>query len=299
MQSMDRSKLLGASEVPTLFNANPFCTPLKLWSLKRGLVEPDDETEPQYWGKAKEAIIANRFARDHKVKLMAYKERFKHPSMSYFSCELDRIIVGTRTNVECKAVHEYKAKDWAGGVNEMPAYVILQTQAQMGLSKRKETWAACLIGSSKYVEKLVKFDEELYADIEKRVKDFWENYVLANVPPMASADDDDVLLALYPKSNEEIQTVESLNDSIRLLKETQGHIAELENQEAEIKNRLKAVIGENMGVKTSEYVVSWKPQVSRRVDVDFLKKNYEHIWKQCLKDSAIRVLRVAANKEKK
>lgn len=272
MMKTDRNKMygIGASDVPTILGLNPFCTPLELYCKLTGVIEPQEQTEPQYWGSKKEGIIAERFAEDHNVKLMAYKKRFFHKTMSFFSCELDRIIVGTETNVECKSVNEFKKDDWSGKQDELPNYIIAQTQAQMGLSFRKETWVACLIGASNYVEKLVKFDEEAYAMIEKKVKEFWI-MVESRTPPSAMIGDDDVLLLLNPKSNEQMQVLQEFETAVALRQELSTQIKELEKQKGEIEVKIKEAIGGNAGFITEKYVVKWTPVETSRIDAEAIE----------------------------
>lgn len=295
MEKIDRSKMfgVGASDVPTILGINPFCTPLQLYSRLIGITEPGEQTEPQYWGKKKEQIIAERFAEDHGVKLMAYKKRFVHKTMPFFSCELDRIIVGTDTNVECKSVNEYKLKDWAGDEDQMPAYIIVQTQAQMGLSGRVETWVACLIGASNYMEKLVKFDAELYADIEKKVSEFW-HMVENKIPPVAMIGDDDILLAMHPKSNEQMQTIQEMETAVARRQELSQQIKELTEEKETIDVSIKEAVGDFAGFKTEKYLIKWTPTETSRLDTEALKAsgNYE---KYC-KTTTSRRLTIKLNK---
>ena len=254
---LNRKDFIGASEVSTLLGLNPFTTPLQLFALKTGKVEQEEETEPQYWGKKKERIVSERFAEDHGVKLMAYKKRFIHPAMPYFSCELDNIIVGTNELVEIKSVNEYQWKQWSNP-EELPLYIIIQVTAQMGLSNRKKAWVACLCGASKYIEKEVSFDPELWATIESRVKDFWENYIMKDVPPMAEADDNSFMVELFPTAGPEMKEAsEDISDAIGTLQTIKAEIIEAEKKKDEIEAKIKEVIGGNAGIKTPEYTVKW------------------------------------------
>ena len=130
---MDRKNLVGASEVSTILGMNPFSTPLQLFSLKKGLIPDTEENEYMEWGNRLEKVVSEKFADKHGVKLIAYKKRFVHPTMPFFSCELDNIIVGTDEIVEIKTVSAYSLHKWAEP-DEIPEYVIIQVMAQMGLS---------------------------------------------------------------------------------------------------------------------------------------------------------------------
>lgn len=253
----DRSKFIGASEVSAILNANPFMTPLMLWSLKTGKITQQEETEPQYWGKKKERIVSERFEEDHNVKLMAYKKRFVHKTMPYFSCELDNIIVGTDEIVECKSVNEYQWKAWKDA-NIFPDYIKYQITAQMGLSGRKKVWVACLCGASNYIEKEFDFDPELWAVIQDKVRDFWENYVMTNIPPIAVGNDNEIIVEIYPSAGPEIKEAsQDISDAIAQLQLTKAEIISLEKIKDDLEAKIKMVIGDAAGIKTPEFLVKW------------------------------------------
>jgi len=294
---IDRTKFIGASEVGILLGMNPFSSPLKLWSKKVGLAQQEEQRECFYWGTKKEQIIADRFAEDHKVKLMAYKKRFVHKTMPYFSCELDRIIVGSDTIVECKTSTEYNKQAWEGEKDELPEYIIAQVTAQMGLTGRKEAWVACLIGSSTYVEKLVKFDQELYAIIEEKVAEFWK-MVLDKNPPMAIRGDDDALVTLYPEASEDIQLVQEMESAIALRQELSGQVKELKQQQDEVEIKLKEAINDSLGVKTSSYICTWRPTTTRRFDTKAFTAAHPDMAAGFYNETTGRRLHIKANKQK-
>jgi putative phage-type endonuclease len=292
---MERKGFIGASDVPVILGLSPWKTPLALYAEKCGIIEPDETSEAMYWGTKKEQIIAERFSEDHKVKLIAWKKRYVHKEIPFFSCELDRIIVGEDKIVECKSVSEYMAKYWKGGENELPPYVIAQVNSQMGLSGRHEAWVACLIGSSQYVEKLVKFDAELYAITEQKVNEFW-NCIQTQTPPPASAGDAETLLQINPKSDEQIQDVQEMETAIARRQELSGQIDNLKEEKELIEVKLKEIIGSNLGIKTQMYKVTWKVQPKSSVDTEALKR--DGLYEKYLKQGETRVLRIALNKER-
>jgi putative phage-type endonuclease len=295
---MDRSRMhgIGASDVPTILGLNPFQTPLELFNRLTGVSEPVEQSEPMYWGHKHEVSIAERFAEDHNVKLMAYKKRYFSKKLPFFSCELDRIIVGTDTSVECKSVGAYRSKDWSGDDNNMPAYVIAQVIAQLGLSDRSESWVACLIGGNDYREKLVKFDPDFFKMIEEKVATFW-GMVESNTPPMAILGDDDALLALHPKNNDQMAVVEYMNEAIAQRQSLAGQIEAMKEEKELLEVKIKECIGDNLGIKTSAYTCTWKEQGRKSIDTDALK--LDGLYDVYSRETKTRVLRVAAVKEGK
>lgn len=250
----NRMGFIGASEVPAILGLDPFCTPLKLWSVKSGLCDPDDlsDNEAVEWGTRLERIVSAKFAEKHEVKIIAYKKRFVHKHYSYFSCELDNIIAGTDELVEIKTVNAWAWKAWEKP-DELPEKVIAQVMAQLGLSERKVGWVACLCGGQKYIEKRIEFDADFFQDICDKVYEFWK-LVEAKTPPMAMAGDDSLLLSLNPRTTDDIPLIDSMNDAMRYYNQLGAQISEMQKEKDEIKAKVIQAIGNNAGIKTAEYV---------------------------------------------
>jgi putative phage-type endonuclease len=289
-----KRNFLGASDAPTVMGLNPWKTRLQLWAEKTGKVEAPDLSDNQavQWGKRLERICSARFAEKHGVKLMAYKKRFVHPQYDFISCELDNIIVGTEELVEIKTVNARAWKEWADP-DVIPGYVIVQVMLQLGLSGRKVGWVFCLCGGSQEVEKRIEFDQELYDNLVAKMVEFWK-MVQDETPPEPTAEDSKTLVDIYPRSGEDYQLVESLNTAIARRQELSGQIESMKEELKLVENQIKAVIGEALGIKTSQYVVSWKTQESTRLDTDAVKA--AGMYEKFSKTSSTRVLRITNNK---
>ncbi len=170
----------------------------------------------------------------------------------------------------------------------------MQVQIQLGLSLRKTGWVACLIGGSKYIEKKIQFDESIYNSLVVKCVEFWD-LVQRDIPPPATAKDNQSLIDIYPSSDEQIQEVEEMNDCISLLQKTKADMKELENIKDECEVKLKEVIKENLGIKTKEYIVKWAPQISTKLNIEKIKA--DNLYEKYAEKKEIRVLRIAKNKE--
>lgn len=286
---------IGASEVPAILGLSPFQTPLKLWSIKTGRVEPSEQNEAMEWGNRLERVVSEKFAELHGVKLMAYKKRYVHPTMPFFSCELDNIIVGTDELVEIKTVNANAWKKWASQ-DDIPDYVVAQVMAQLGLSGRRVGWVACLCGGQKYVEKRIEFNVEFYERVEKAVAEFWK-LVETKTPPAAVAEDNEELVDIYPQTTEQIQHIEELNAKIASLQEIKMHLEQLDIERDGLEAELKQVIGDGLGFKTSDYMVTWKAQKNYRFDTKEFKFKEPDLYQNYVKESVSRTLRINKNKE--
>ena len=295
--SENRNKYIGASEVGAVLGIDPFCTPLQLWGYKTGLIQKQDlsDNEAVEWGTRLERIVSQKFSEKNNVKLMAYKKRFYHPKYEFLTCELDNIIVGRDELVEIKTANAWAIKKWEKD-NEIPAHYIAQVTMQLGLSGRRIGHIAVLIGGQRYIEKVIQFDEEFYNNIVQKCIEFWK-LVQEKNPPMACADDNEALLRIYPnaKNEELIEAVDDLNTAIARRQELSMHIKNMEEEKSDVENKIKQVIGDNFGLKTNQYVVTWKPQSRITLDLDKIKS--DGIYDKYTKSSSTRTLNIKLNKE--
>ena len=257
---IDRTKFLGASEISAVLGINPFSTPLQVWAIKTKEIEAPDlsDNEACEWGSRLERVVSEKFAEKHGVKLIARKTRYVHPEHDFLSCELDNIIAGTEELVEIKTVNAWAWSSWENA-EELPDHVVVQVMMQLGLSKRKKGWIACLCGGQKYIEKCIEFDQEMYEGMVEKCAAFWE-MVKNKIPPVAESDDNSFMIELFPTAGADLKEATSdMVASIALLQQTKGQLKDLMDIKKDIEAKIKAVIGDNLGIDTPEYIVKWLP----------------------------------------
>lgn len=299
----DRKEYIGGSDIASVMNMSRWKTPLQLWAEKVGLIEPKDlsDNEAVELGTELEDFVAKKFERKTGMKVR------RPPVTSYISktepwmrCQVDRLIVnekdyhGVDALLEVKTCSMWKLKEWDG--ESIPQEYILQVLWQLMITKRQVGWIACLIGGQKFVYKEIKADEEMFQKMIAHATSFWQ-MVKDKTAPMACADDTEALLEIFPENKNEgiIQGIDELNNEIARRQELSMHIKEMETEKDEVENRLKQIVGDNLGLKTKDYILTWKAQLSKRVDNDKLKE--DGLYEKYLKEIQSRVLRVAKNKE--
>jgi predicted phage-related endonuclease len=187
-----RAAHVGASEAAALFDCSPYLTRFELWHRKKGNIDTpefnamsDDGTpdnERIYWGVRLEAAI-----------IEAAKERYGY---------IDREQVGRLSNGKGLGGHpdrrvicpergpgilEIKTADWLvrkGWGDEPPEHYLLQSQAYQGLDGVEWGDVLVLVGGNKLERFRYNFRPKIYAEIERRVAEFWQS-VEANDPPPA------------------------------------------------------------------------------------------------------------------
>lgn len=293
MEKMDRSKFLGASEISACMGLSRYTTPLKLWALKTGRIQREEQSEAAEWGTRLEKVVAEKFSEKNDKKLMRHKRRFTHKDYPFISCELDYVVVGSDEIVEVKTCNEYVKKDWQG--DELPREYCIQINTCLGLSGRNKGHFALLIGGQKYLEKTVEFDQELYDMTISKAVQFWNDYIIGDMVPVATAgDNDETLDLLFPQSQEgliefEGETAQEINV---LLDDRAGATESIKHAKEEldkVEARLKQLLGEKESGQTDNYIFTWKTQ--SRVSADIEKLKAEGLYDKYTKSTTFRVLR--------
>jgi putative phage-type endonuclease len=291
---MDRKEYIGSSDISAVMGLNRWQSPLGLWAEKTGSVEPKDlsEYEAVELGIELEDFVAKKFQKKTGLRVRRAPKRYIHKEYSYLRCQVDRLIENTDDLLEVKTCSAWKAKEWID--EEIPQEYILQVIYQLGITGRKTGYIAVLIGGQAFKYKKIDFDRELFDKQVEAAKAFWQ-MVQDKTPPMACGMDNDLLVELYPDDNQKIQEIEEVNHKIAYLQELKAHIKELQGQKEGIEAEIKAVIADNLGIKTSEYIVKWIPQVRASVDTKKLKE--DNLYDKYSRQTSLRVLQV--RKEKK
>lgn len=293
---MERKLFIGGTDISAVMGMNRWKTPLQLWSEKTGKIESPDisSVEAVELGSELEDFVAKRFEKVSGLKVRKAPCYYQSKEYDFMRCQVDRLVTGTDDLLECKTCSAWKEKEWEG--EEIPQEYILQVMWQLMITGRQTGYIAVLIGGQKFRYKEIKADPEMFKLMTESALKFWD-MVNNNTPPMAIYGDDDVLLKLHPSSNDQIQLVEEYNTAIARRQELSMHIKNMEEEKETIEIGIKEIIGDNLGIKTSNYIVKWSPVSSARVDMDKLKA--DGIYEKYLKHTESRRLSITKNKESK
>lgn len=257
-----RKKGIGASEVVILFPEIPnwYCTPYKLWMEKTGRIEKDQElNDYQWWGHEIEPVIAKRYEYETGEKLEYRSDTIIHPRLPFMLCHPDRFVIGKQKLVEIKGV-TYNPDTWGEpGTDHVPPEYVLQIQHQLACTEYQE--ADLIAFFFNYRESCIyhfKRDNELISAMEKTISAFWNNHVLADIPPDLTALSDYKLK--FPKNNGMyIDANQDILDCIDILKDIRKRISNEEKLEEKVLQNIFAFIGKADGIKKDGKILCrWK-----------------------------------------
>ena len=206
-----RASHVGASEVAALFDCNPWLTRFELHHRKAGTIATPDfntvvdgtpESERIYFGVKLEPIVIEAACERWGYTV----EPLPHPVSNSRGLGGHPDCVATCPE-RGRGILEVKTADWLvakGWGDEPPANYLLQAQTYAGLVGVGWADVIVLVGGNELRRFQYDFRPALYAEIERRVADFWDDVHAGRAPPVDYSRDRETLTAVIGEPTEEV-----------------------------------------------------------------------------------------------
>ena len=274
--TQDRTKYLGGSDIGALLGLSTYRTPLELWLEKTGQVVPQTDSLPLRFGSFAEAFVAAEYTRSTGFKLVHDESIYIHPQHTFMSAHIDRFVLGDGANrpathlVECKTANPFTKGQWGGeaGSDQVPMSYLCQCIWYMALTQLERVDIAVLFGNSELRLYQIERDLALEELVIGKALQFWQDHVLANVPPPPQTEDDYQILF---KQGDPSQTIEANAATLELIDQWQRFTIQsmqLDSQMGQIKQQLMETLQEAQSLTyEGQVIATWKaPKPSYRFD---------------------------------
>lgn len=319
-QIKERVSYIGGGDCAAILGLSRWRTALQTWASKTGMIEAKDISQemPVKMGNLLEDAVCQLFEDDTGKKLetanaSACEKRgikyvpnpddpegtvtILHPVHSFIGGNLDKLVKDENAFFEAKTTNSYKQSEWENK-DEIPVEYQLQCLHYMIVGGFDHCYIGCLIGNRKFVWRKIERDEKKLATILKREVDFWNNFVIPQVMPAVSADDAVALYNLFPEAAPE-SVIELGDEASKICEARDSLLADkkvLEREIDECNNQLKAMLKTYEVGMTPMYKVSWKSQITKRIDTERMRKDEPALYEKFLKEVVARVLRVSVKR---
>ncbi|CAG4906453.1 YqaJ viral recombinase family nuclease [Paraburkholderia saeva] len=247
-----RKSGIGGSDAAAAVGLSPYQSQLELWLVKTGRdanlpkPDPEDTTEPVYWGTLLEPIVAAAYTKQTGNRVRRVNAVLQHPTIPFMLANVDREVVSNRDVqlVECKTAGEFGARLWRDGV---PEYVTLQVQHQLMVTGKRAADVAVLLCGQKLDVHRIERDDALIARLVELEAAFWR-YVETDTPPPADGSEsaDRALRCLYPGTGGTVDFTDDrrLSSAFADLVAVRGDIETRQAVEAQLKQTIAQSMGE-------------------------------------------------------
>lgn len=288
-----RKSGIGGSDASAILGFNKWKSAFQLYIEKTSDFVEEIDNEFVYWGNVLENLVAQEFVKRTEKKVQRVNRMLRHPDYPFMTANLDRRVVGEKAILECKTTSAYNKDAWEG--DDIPAAYICQLQHYLAVTGFEKAYIAVLIGGNNFVWKEVERDDEFIDLMIEREKDFWENHVLANVPPLIDGTPSaaEFISKMFPQDDGSAIMLDSqMNTIIEALNAIKNEEKRLKETKLLYENQIKMALENAAEGHTHSYRVNYKTVVSNRVDTKRLKEEQPEIYYRYVKESVSRRLTI-------
>lgn len=206
---------LGGSDIGAILGLSNYKTPLDVWMEKTGRSPGQDETLQMRFGTYAEEFVAREYSAKTGNDVQRFTSMLRHPSAPVLG-NVDRLVIPagakiashkqeirTDRGLECKTANAFaafNADDWGDeGTDQIPPSYLIQCSTYMALTGCSFWDLAVLFGNQEVRIYNLKRDVELEGEIIARASEWWDRYVVADVPPEPVSEAD--IRRLFPGTN--------------------------------------------------------------------------------------------------
>lgn len=285
-----RRQGIGGSDAAAILGMNPWKSPMDVWLEKTGEFTEDEsqDNEKMYWGTALEDVVAREFMTRTGLKVRRRNAILKHKQYPFMIANVDRLVVGQSTGLECKTAGYYSTDDWAMGV---PDYYMPQVQHYMAVTGYKAWYVAVLIGGQEFKYYKVARDDSFIRELIQAETAFWKLVEERTPPPIdGTRASTELVKKLYPEA-EKGKEIELPFEAFELIQQYEQACEEekrIQLIKSEATNRLKDMLGTAEKGTIHGRQVIWQNVTSKRLDSKTLQKEHPEIYGRFVRESTYR-----------
>lgn len=285
---------IGGSDASTIVGLNPYSSLFKLYADKKGLISSLADNEAMRQGRDFEEYVAKRFTEATGKKVRRRNYMFQHDDYDYILADIDREIIGENAGLECKTTSVFNKSDFENG--EIPLTYYVQMTHYMAVMGYKRMYLAVLILSKGFYWFVIERNEDEINSLVSAESNFWNSYVVPGIPPELDGSEatKNAIAEIYPSETDTETNVVLSEELMSEYKRVNEVFSNSKVRLEEIKNTIKEALGQCAYGKSSSYNISFKKQEKATIDSRALKQAYPDIYKQFLKKSSSRTLRISS-----
>ena len=286
---LDRKLGIGGSDIAPIMGLSPWSTPLDVYRDKMNpAVIYEEESEDLKRGVRVEKYILQEYSEVNNCSLETNLAPVIDPKYPFMRGNIDAKVVGENVIVEAKSTKCPIAK-WEEGI---PEYYRTQVAYYAMLTNAERVDVPVLFSNWQYACFTYWRELEYEAQIRQAVIDFWNNHILAGIPPAPSNPAE--LYEVYPKleSAKTIKADSGIREKVNLWQEISLRRRELEKREERLKIEIQNYMGEAGILDAGFCKVALKERTASRLDAGALKEAMPELYREYSNDNTYRILQI-------
>lgn len=189
---------IGGSDCAAIMGASAYASALSVYADKIGKAPDKETSEAMRQGTDLESYVAERFTEETGIKLRRMNRILQHPEYPWMLANIDRDVVGEDCGFEAKTTNLLNKHDFDAG--EVPLNYMWQCQHYMAVTGAAYWYLAVMVMGKAFHIFRIDRDEALIEQLIEAEKEFWNEHVVKQIPPLPTGSDadEDALDAIYP-----------------------------------------------------------------------------------------------------
>lgn len=322
-----REHTVGGSDCSAIFGVNHYKTNLECYYQKTGQKPAIQEEETaksklnKLWGHIAEEYIDAWLAERYPYnQIITDTNIYTMPGMPYITANIDRMMRkpdGTYCLVEMKTTSPFNKEAWANGMVPLP--YVYQVRQYMAIMDVWECLVVCMFDRDTVVANWVYRDLDEEMTLLEGVEEFWENNVLAHIPPEPLGEPDAVIATLKKYSGKADRTAPRVKLDSSAFSETCKRYVELSTQRSGLEAMAESLKKECVKLSVDiisalgnavagtvestdgkeEWLVKYSPRKGKRkADLEKLEALYPEAYSACVsqEEEACRVFSITQSR---
>jgi len=279
-----RKKGIGGSDAAAIVGLDRYRSPFDVYADKLGLKPESPDNEAMRQGRDLEQYVAERFMEATGKRVRRRNAMLQHPEYPFMIADIDRWVIGENAGLECKTTSVLNRTKFSQG--EFPPNYYVQCVHYMAVTGAERWYLAVLVLNKSFHVFTIERDENEIQALFQAEKQFWEEHVLKQIPPVpdGSESTSDLIKQLFPEAREAAEiALFGYEYTIQQYLELDTRVKELEKERDKLKQEIQLVMADAEIGRAQGYIVEWKNQTRQTLDTQRLKKEQAEIYAKYLK----------------
>lgn len=286
---------IGGSDAGAICGLNPYASPMSVYLDKTSDDVSDEDNEAMRQGRDLEDYVARRFMEESGLKVRRSNMMYRNKEHPFMLADVDRLVVGQDTGLECKTASAYNADKWKDG--EIPAHYMIQCLHYMAVTGKREWYIAVVILGQDFKYAKITWDEVMIQNLIAIESDFWNSHIVPGIMPDPDGSKAcDEVLEQYFRSSRKDSAIPLIGFDGKLERraELDELIGRLEQEQKQIDQEIKLYMKENEMAFNDHYRVTWANVNSARLDTKRIKAERPDVYQDFLNVATSRRFTVRA-----
>lgn len=282
-----RLNYICGSDVGTICGVNQYQTPVELWQIKTKRVTPPDiNDKPAVMaGNMLEAAVANWFTHVTGKKLREDNKFYVHASIPYLGGNIDRFVIGENALLECKTTQSDAGwgQGFTQGDNKIPDSYLCQVIHYCAVTGCDVAYIAVLIRGIDFRWFKYERNKELEDIIVARACEFWNNHVLADMPPEPQTEQEVISLLHGEVSSDAVYADGPTMEAVIELNNIRKQIKQYEADEMFYRDKICTYLNDRQTLLNTDgtILLTWKQREgSVRFDTKSFRDAHPDLYNQ-------------------